>query len=54
MTLVYCEFTDCIFNKNGICTKDEIWLDENVSNIDIGCPDAVCEESERVDGTDAD
>ena len=43
MTRVFCEFKECIYNKDDECTKDDIWLDENVSNIDIGCPDAVWE-----------
>ena len=46
MTRVFCDFKECIYNKDDECTKDDIWLDEYVSNIDIGCPDAVWEESE--------
>ena len=45
-TKVYCGFTDCIYNKDEECTKDTIFLYEEVEDIFIGCPDAVCEESE--------
>ena len=40
MTLVYCEFVDCIYNKDKLCDKETIWLDKNVADINIGCPDA--------------
>lgn len=40
MTMVYCGFTDCIYNKNGECDKDKIYLDELVEDIYIGCPNA--------------
>ncbi len=40
MTLVHCEFTDCIYNKDKLCDKETICLDENVADINIGCPDA--------------
>lgn len=46
MTRVLCEFKECIYNQDNECIKDEIWLDEHVSNIDVGCPDAEWEESE--------
>lgn len=40
MTMVYCGFIDCIYNKDKECNKDEIYLDELVEDIIIGCPDA--------------
>lgn len=40
MTSIYCDFIDCIYNKNKLCGKEAIRLDENVANINIGCPDA--------------
>lgn len=40
MTSIYCEFIDCIYNKNKLCGKEAIRLDENVANINVGCPDA--------------
>lgn len=40
MTMVYCGFTDCTYNKDGECNKDKIYLDELVADINIGCPDA--------------
>ena len=49
MTEVYCTFDDCIFYKPhdedyGICTKDHITLDEEVSGRICGCPDAEWDE----------
>ena len=51
MTEVYCTFVDCIFYKPhdevfGICTKDHITLDEEVSGRTCGCPDAEWDESQ--------
>ena len=46
MTMVYCGFTDCIHNKDKECNKDEIYLDEQVEDIIIGCPDAESEVEE--------
>lgn len=48
-TLVRCEFNDCTWHKDGICGKDEIWLDERVANREVGCPDADWEEDKGGD-----
>lgn len=40
MTKVLCDFRKCIYNHNGVCTKEVIDLDERVEDIFIGCPDA--------------
>ena len=49
MTEVYCTFCDCLYYKPydeyyGICTKDRIMLDEEVSGRTCGCPDAEWDE----------
>jgi hypothetical protein len=49
MTEVYCTFYDCVFYKPydedyGICTKDHITLDKEVSGRTCGCPDAEWDE----------
>lgn len=40
MTKVLCDFRECIYNQDGICTKEVIELDERVEDILVGCPDA--------------
>ena len=47
MTKVLCSFRECVFIKDydsdeeiGICSKEEIVLDEAVEDICVGCPDA--------------
>lgn len=49
MTKVHCTFTECNFIRlieedYGICERDEITLDEEVSGRTCGCPDAEWEE----------
>ncbi len=39
-TEVLCDFKRCIYNQNGVCTKEVIDLDERVEDVFIGCPDA--------------
>ena len=46
MTKVLCGFKECVFIKDydpnegvGICSKEEIVLDERVEDIFVGCPD---------------
>lgn len=43
---IYCDFTICIYNNNGKCSKDVIHLDERVDDIFVGCPDAEWVEDE--------
>lgn len=47
MTKVLCGFKNCIFIKDydpnedvGVCSKEEIVLDERVEDVFIGCPNA--------------
>lgn len=47
MTKVLCGFEECLFCKDydpdeevGICSKEEICLDEAVEDVIIGCPDS--------------
>lgn len=40
MTKVLCDFKKCIYNRNGVCTKEVIDLDERVEDVFVGCPDS--------------
>lgn len=45
ITVVYCDFTDCIYNIDGKCSKKVICLDNRVDDIFVGCPDAEWEDN---------
>ena len=47
ITAVRCDFADCIYNVGGKCSKKEIYLDNRVDDIFIGCPDAEWEDGEK-------
>ena len=54
MTKVYCGFKECKYMSQwidtlGVCTKDEIILDDSVYDIMYGCPDAEWNEDEDID-----
>lgn len=40
MVKVFCDFIDCLYNEHAECNKEEIYLDDRVNDIFIGCPDA--------------
>ena len=46
MTTVHCAYEECIYNQDTECTKDEIYLDDSVEDILVGCPDAESEAEE--------
>lgn len=47
ITAVRCDFADCIYNVGGKCSKKEIYLDNRVDDIFVGCPDAEWEDGEK-------
>ena len=50
ITIVHCDFADCIYNINGKCSKKEICLDNRVDDIFVGCPDAEWEDNGNIGG----
>jgi len=50
ITIVHCDFTDCIYNIDGKCSKKEIYLDNRVNDIFTGCPDAEWENNGNIGG----
>lgn len=45
ITVIHCDFTDCVYNIDGKCSKKEICLDNRVDDVFVGCPDAEWEDN---------